>query len=499
MRVVTCWSVLIALLLCGCGSDEPSSGLVSGPVEAASDFSAWPALPADGLQPWEALSATGRVETARGGSALDEDALFIPGVERFSDGGTVADNAEAVTLTAAAQQLSHAVYRLPLSGEQPGMLTLDVNLRPAIAGGSSAYWVGVSDYERGAFHWLGGFSESQVTLDLTQLEQNLLSPLGNLFVAIVAFDGEAFDVVGVGLQPTDSTDTAPPPMPTALGVTPLSGALQLEWTGVIAADLAGYRVYSSFSPFSATTDNGVSSEPYLQGHTRHLLLAADHRNMFVAVAAVDTSGNEGPLSPVQNAVPLTGAVPDVLLLTDAVSGPRELTATLTASGAELYDFDLDGDGTFEVSGNTSGTAVVDTSDIGIIRPAVRGTSGDGSSVAYGSVSLLISGNSRPAALATVNPSSGQAPLNVTFTGEGDDLDGTIADYAWDTNGDGIFEVNGAALTSHPATFGSAGLRNAKPAGDRRPGRLGCGYGQYQRTGRPGQRATRDQRLYGDAG
>jgi hypothetical protein len=115
------------------------------------------------------------------------------------------------------------------------------------------------------------------------------------------------------------------------------------------------------------------------------------------VAAVDISGNESALSPLGSAIPLAGTPPVLEVAASIPSGRIGDLATLTASGAESYDFDLDGDGTFEVSGDTSGSALIDTSQTGLIRPAVRGSSGGGNSVAYGAVSLIIMAGIPPVA------------------------------------------------------------------------------------------------------
>jgi PKD repeat protein len=136
---------------------------------------------------------------------------------------------------------------------------------------------------------------------------------------------------------------------------------------------------------------------------------------------------------------------------------------LTASGAEEYAWDLDGNGIFEVTDDTSGIQSVDTTGTGLIRPAVRGESGGGGMVACGGVSVIVAGNSRPVASAVANPQSGNPPLEVTFTGTAEDAEDQEADltFAWDFDGDGFYEGGTDTLTPDAQTYADPGLFNAK--------------------------------------
>src|SRR5690606_5866685 len=98
-----------------------------------------------------------------------------------------------------------------------------------------------------------------------------------------------------------------------------------------------------------------------------------------------------------------------------------------------------------------------------IRPRVRASGSGGEAVALGSVSLIISGNSRPVASASADPQSGLAPLDVTFTGEAEDAEDMpgALEFAWDFDGDGIFETGTDTLTPSPQTYAAAGSFNAK--------------------------------------
>jgi hypothetical protein len=457
--------MLLAFSLSSCGSaTKPETELAANPQAGGLGV-----LPADGVQPWEQLNAQGLVipqangagdaPDRRGTSGFPAASRFARGVERFSEGGEVADFGEASTIHGLADASSFAIYRFTLGGTEPSAIAVDANLG-AVAGRESSYWVGVSDYSSATWQMHGPFAEAQVAFALDSIP-SYLSPFGNTFVAIVAADGNAVNVVGVTVQPFDSTDADPPPAPAAPLINPAAGGLEISWFDVVADDLAGYQIYWSYSPFTSENQNGVQQLAYLEGTNRAFLPVPQNRLVWAALRAVDVNGFLSELSPVVSARRLFDAQPPELVL-DTLNVPPSVNVgepfTLKVSGAELYDFDLDGDGNFDIVGTTSGTASIETGKAGVIRPRVRGTSSDGKAVAFGSVSLIVSGNQRPVALANAAPAYGYAPLNTNFTGSGTDFDGSVAEYAWDPDGDGIFDVMQQDLFF---IYPNAGLYNVK--------------------------------------
>jgi len=475
--------ILLGLALAACGQSTRSE-LERGELAAAAGAS-WPAsLPLDALQPWEQggppLSASGRAGGAglRSASALGESAEFAAGVERFSEGGDVLDQGEASRLqsgSAGSGELSFALYRLPLNGAQPGALAFDVNLRARSDGSSSAYYVGLSDYAKGGWEWHGPYSDHHVRLARTASAgpdvfagSNYLSPLGNLFVTLVAFDGNSFDVLGISAEAADSADTTAPPAPAGLSATPVAGGLALQWNDVIAGDLAGYRIYHSNTSFTDPQAPGVLSASYVEGTTR-FMLAPLAGTQHVRISAIDASGNESALSNEVSAAPLAGSAPALLVEIAAPSFLRDEPATLSVSSATAglsFDYDLDGDGDFELTGQSGTSQSVDTSAPGLIRPRVRASSGDGLFQALGGVSLFVVSNSRPVASALATPQSGTAPLQVDFDGaESLDFDGTIVGGGWDFDGDGTYDAFDDTDLVHVLAeqhiYNAPGLYNAK--------------------------------------
>ncbi|MBN2082550.1 PKD domain-containing protein [bacterium] len=440
-------------------ADQPAP--VSLPTQGA-----WPdVLPADRLQPWESLHAAGYAvatdASERTAAGIDADSEFQHGRDYFRDGGDVQIVDEAARIVSGlpdANGVSYAMFRLEMAGAQPGVLSADINLHADGHGARSQYWLGIADYGAGCWRWLEPCDDAHGRFSLGA--GDYLSGLGNAFACVVAYNGASFDVVGLGANPTNAADTTAPPQPTGLTATAIAGGLELQWNDVIDGELAGYRIYYSAAPFTTGTAAGVEQVGWLSGTTRHLLQHTGSSVTYVRVSAVDYSGNESPLSDQANAVPAAGTAPVVILTTDTISGAYNIAANLTATGANSYDWDLDGDGSYEVTNDTTGQQQVDTSRPGIIRPSVRGYGGD-VGVAGGAVSLIITGNSRPVASAQAAPASGAIPLQVNFTGTGSDADGSIAEYAWDWDGDGFFDYSDALDPGTLYDYTTAGLFNAK--------------------------------------
>ena len=450
------------LLLGACGQGERRLAALNLPTSAPATALTgglqvdWPtALPVDALQPWETVDLAGHVvppaRHGKGAASINLQTEFIPGVERYLETAGVSDFGEASRFASGepgAEGVAYAIYRLPLGAGQPGCLAAEVNLRLKSDSTPSDYYLGVADYSANTWHWQGPFAVSHVRFTLPAGAYT--SALGNLMLAVVAYDGSQFDLVGLGVNVRDDADTeAPPALADAPWVSPYSGTVLVEWPPVTADDLAGYRVYF----------NGMAQLNYLEGGTAVALPASGV--VSVQVSAVDISGNESALSPVTEQGVEAGAAPVAELTASAASGRRGEVIALTASGGETYDWDLNGDGTWELVGTDADSAFADTTNLGLIRPCIYAHTAEGG-FWMGAVSLIIAGNSRPVAHATVDVSSGPAPLEVEFTLTGDDDDGDIVEWAWDFEGDGVYEgVTGVDPNPISHTYSAPGLFNAK--------------------------------------
>jgi hypothetical protein len=310
----------------------------------------------------------------------------------------------------------------------------------------SEFSIGIANYATGRWDFFGGFSDGRIRLPLDQGSSgDYISPLGNAFISVVAYNGSSFDIVGISLNQFDPGDAFAPPMPGGLTLSPVAGGLELQWNSVLAGDLAGYRIYWSKSSFVNPQSAGVKALPYLEGSTRHLL-SGQSGSVFVAISAVDLNGNASAISAVNSALVNAGSAPVLEMTTNSASGITDSVIELSASGAESYDWDLDGDGIFEVTADNTGSQFADTGKSGIIRPAVRASSDAGERVALGAVSLIIAANLPPVAVLGASEQQGvRWPGDPAFAPELDasgttDEDPGSLEYAFDQLGNGSFSA-----------------------------------------------------------
>jgi hypothetical protein len=186
-------------------------------------------------------------------------------------------------------------------------------------------------------------------------------------------------------------------------------------------------------------------------------------SLWYRVAPADSSLAHGiPSNAVQLIVPGT---PVASIVPDIASGLVPLTVNFDASGSAdldgtivLYEWDLDGDGTFDFDTGTTPNTNVTYTVAGNYNPAVRVTDNDS---LQDTASVLIQVSATPQApVASIVPSinHGPAPLDVTLDGSGStDADGSIVKYEWDLTGDGIFELDTGTTSSVNYTYTSDGF------------------------------------------
>lgn len=125
------------------------------------------------------------------------------------------------------------------------------------------------------------------------------APLGGAHgqVTVESVAGDAGGALGI-----DLIDGVAPAVPSAVQAAPGESRILVSWAPNAEADLGGYRVYyrlgSDGPPYDGTASVEGSPSPVEAGSTNLLLrgLTVGTR-YFVAVAALDTSGNESATSP----------------------------------------------------------------------------------------------------------------------------------------------------------------------------------------------------------
>ena len=171
-----------------------------------------------------------------------------------------------------------------------------------------------------------------------------------------------------------------------------------------------------------------------------------------ALRVTDSRGDQD----VQTRTVVVGNVPPVVSANVQPSnGPIPLAVNFSGSasdneGIALYEWDFEGDGIFDYSSPSSASTSFIYTTIGTFAPVFRVTDNLGAATTYTVPTTVITAAppGTPSVLLNAIPSSGGAPLNVSFSASASDPDGlSIVLYEWDFEGDGSFD----ASTTTPGT------------------------------------------------
>jgi len=291
--------------------------------------------------------------------------------------------------------------------------------------------------------WVSDYYKNQVVK---------LAPDGTELVRLSGF----YNPIGISIDAAVRNLTSPPVA--SLGATPSSGVapLTVTFTGTgtpgtgtlvrYQLDFEGNGTYNLDSPSSINTTYTYTSPgtytPVLKVTNSSGLVDYDSKTIYV-----------GPLSVYPTVSPSTGSAPIDITLNGSVRG--------VASGRWIvkYEWDFEGDGIFDWTGTTAtGPRVVHHYATGATyTPTLRVTDNLGTQ-AYGSTTLLIN-KTPPTANNTASPTSGPRPLNVSLTGSGSDVDGSIVLYEWDYDGDGVYDWFSTTTPNTLFTYKTAGTYN----------------------------------------
>jgi YD repeat-containing protein len=120
-----------------------------------------------------------------------------------------------------------------------------------------------------------------------------------------------------------------------------------------------------------------------------------------------------------------------------------------------YEWDLDGNGSYETNTGTTPTTTRSYSQKGTVPVGLRVTDSDGAKTT--TVVNLAVQNRAPAASFTVSPSPVPTLTQVTLDGSGSaDSDGTIVKYQWDLDGNGSYETDTGSQATLTHSFPTSG-------------------------------------------
>jgi YD repeat-containing protein len=119
-----------------------------------------------------------------------------------------------------------------------------------------------------------------------------------------------------------------------------------------------------------------------------------------------------------------------------------------------YEWDLDGNGTYETDTGTTATTSRAYTASGNVTVGLRVTDNKG---ATNTTTKTVVVNRAPTASFTATPNPAQSAQTVTFNGSGSsDTDGTIAKYEWDLDGNGTYETNTGTTATTTRAYATPG-------------------------------------------
>lgn len=173
-----------------------------------------------------------------------------------------------------------------------------------------------------------------------------------------------------------------------------------------------------------------------------------------ATASITITVNNSPPKATADVIPSNGQVP--------------LTVQLRGSGTDSdgqvvrYEWDFDGDGTYDWSSTSTGNTSHTYTTVGTYNAVFRVTDNQGLTATATAITTVISAGppGSPTATAAANPTSGNAPLAVNFNGTATDPDNAIVRYEWDFDGDGIYDWSSTTTGATTHTYTDAGTHVA---------------------------------------
>jgi len=230
--------------------------------------------------------------------------------------------------------------------------------------------------------------------------------------------------------------------------------VKLDPNGAQLARLSGFSYPRAVAVVDTGAGNYFSSAS--TGNTAHTYLAP---GIYKAIFTVtDSDGNKDTASV---GIRVYG-IPSVTAGASVTSGSAPLEVFLYGNASDLdgtivkYEWDFNGDGTYDWSSSTTASVRHVYSTAGSYTARLRVTDMDGYT---NTATVTITVNaSAPTAKAGAAPIKGNAPLLVNFFGSGTDADGTVTGYAWDVTNDGTYDY----FTANPThTYSSPGTYTAK--------------------------------------
>jgi len=183
-------------------------------------------------------------------------------------------------------------------------------------------------------------------------------------------------------------------------------------------------------------------------------LQAQSSTGSIAEASIPINVLNNPPTASANVIPSNGGIP---LDVDLIGSGNDVDGTIV-----LYEWDFDGDGTFDYSDPDTGTTTHRYSSVGTYPAVFRVTDDTGNTASASVVTTAVRAGpaGSPTASATATPDQGDAPLVVNFSGTGTDPQNDIVLYEWDFDGDGVYDYADASSADASHTYTQGGTHVA---------------------------------------
>jgi len=181
-------------------------------------------------------------------------------------------------------------------------------------------------------------------------------------------------------------------------------------------------------------------------------------------AALQVEDNRGRQDLTYVTIVVSAPPPTAVASVTPTNGPAPLQVNFSGSGNSpngritLYEWDFDGDGTYDWSSSTTGNTVHTYISPGNYQPTFRVTDVVGLTATVSDllIEVRVGPPRSPTAKANASPVQGNAPLTVNLNATGSsDPDGSIVLYEWDFDYDGAFATDWSSAstgtTSHVYT------------------------------------------------
>lgn len=236
-------------------------------------------------------------------------------------------------------------------------------------------------------------------------------------------------------------------------VTPASGTAPLTVTFITKAEYTDGAIMRYRWDFQG---DGIfdTNDPGARNYTRTFT----QKGTFNALLEVTNDKNQVATKTVT--IVVTGSLPVATASLNPSNGAIPLLVNFTGSGTDSdgtivkFEWDFDGDGTFDFTSATTGNTTHTYNTAGTYNAVFRVTDNDGqtSTARLTTTAIRVGPPGSPTATITApaNPLTVTAPSTVTFNGTGSDTGGTIAKYEWDFDGNGVYDYS--SLTSAATSF-----------------------------------------------